>query len=330
VKRDLQAPPLRIARGTGVRIGVVINRRASGNSGARARAQDLAEILGAKGWVAIPGSFGELSEVIGEFREREIGVLAACGGDGTFFRTLTAMLQVYDGAPRPVFLPLRAGAMNTIARGVGCPAWKPERMLASVVNAGREQSLELTSRALLCVNNESFGFMAGAGTIVSFLQAYYQAPRQGPWGALSLLARLAASAIAGGAEARRVLRWLDAEVTCDGTRVPFATYSVIYAGTIADIGLGFRPAYRAAESLDHFHCLAGPIQARELIRRLGRIRRGVATGSPQLYDGIAQRLTVEFRTAEPYMIDGDVLEPVRRLTIEVGPELRIIRRVKKG
>ena len=52
-----------------------------------------------------------------------------------------------------------------------------------------------------------------------------------------------------------------AELRCDGVRVPFATYTVIYASTIEDIGLGFRPTYRARERPGHFHVFAGPIGA---------------------------------------------------------------------
>jgi diacylglycerol kinase family enzyme len=312
-----------------VRIGVVLNRRASGNRRSKDRAQRFAELLKEEGWVRSPESFEELAEVVGEFRSRDIGVLAACGGDGTFFRTLTAMVHAYGGGPYPLFLPLRGGAMNTIARGVGCPIWKPERMLASVIGANPEGSLDITHRRLLRVNGESFGFMVGAGAIVNFVRVYCEGPRQGPLAAFVLLARLVASAVGGGAAVREVLRWVDAEVTCDGERVPFRSFSLIYASTIADAGLGFRPTYRAREKADHFHCLAGPVGAWDLLRSLGRIRRGRPTGLPQLFDHVARRLEVEFRTREPYMVDGDVFEPVERLTIEIGPELRIIRRARE-
>jgi diacylglycerol kinase (ATP) len=313
-----------------MRIGLVVNRRASGNRRSPGRAQWLADLVKEEGWVRSPESLEELAEVVAEFRGREIEVLAACGGDGTFFRTLTAMVHAYEGGPHPLFLPLRGGAMNTIARGVGCPTWKPERTLASVMGAESKHSLDITQRRLLRVNGESCGFMAGAGAIVNFVRVYCEGPRQGPLGAFVLLARLAASAVAGGAAVREVLRWVDAEATCDGERVPFGSFSLIYASTIEDAGLGFRPTYRASEKTDHFHCLAGPVGAKQLLRSLGRIRRAQPTGLPQLFDQVGRRLEVEFRTREPYMIDGDVFEPVERLTIEIGPELRIIRRAKEG
>jgi diacylglycerol kinase (ATP) len=312
-----------------MRIGVVFNRRASGNRRSPGRAHRLAGLVKDEGWVRSPETLEHLAEVLAEFRDREISVLAACGGDGTFFRTLTAMVHVYGSAPHPLFLPLRGGAMNTIARGVRCPAWQPERTLASVIGVSSERSLDITPRRLLRVNAGSLGFMAGAGAIVNFVRVYREGPRQGPLGAFVLLAKLAASAVGGGAAVREVLRWVEAEVTCDGERVPFRSFSLIYASTIEEAGLGFRPTYRARERADHFHCLAGPVGARELLGSLAKIRRGRPTGLRQLYDHAARRLEVEFSTREPYMIDGDLFEPVERLTIEIGPELRIIRGAKQ-
>jgi diacylglycerol kinase (ATP) len=313
-----------------MRIGVVFNRQASGNRRAPGRLERLASLVGDGGCVRSPASIEELAHVIAELRAEGIDTLAACGGDGTFFRTLTAMVRAYEGGPYPLFLPLRGGGMNTIARGMGCPAWEPERMLASVLDVGSGGSLDLTHRRLLCVNGASFGFMAGAGAIVNFVRAYLEGPRQGPLGALALLTRLAVSALVGGAAVREVLRWVDAETTCDGDKVPFGSYSLIYASTIEEAGLGFRPTYRATEKADHFHCLAGPVGAGELLLALGKIRRGQPTGLQRLYDHIGRRLEVEFRTREPYMIDGDLFEPVERLKIEIGPELRIIRRAREG
>jgi hypothetical protein len=108
--------------------------------------------------------------------------------------------------------------------------------------------------------------------------------------------------------------------------VPFDRFSVVYVSSIEEIGLGFRPTYRARERRDRFHVFAGPIEAVELVRCLPRIRRGVATRSRQVFDATAGRLLVEFATASSYMMDGDIMPPVERLVIEPGPVLRVIGR----
>src|SRR5262249_27460610 len=101
-----------------------------------------------------------MAAVAREFRHERIDILAVCGGDGSFFRTLTAIVRAYEGDPLPFFLPLRAGSMNTIARSVGCRRGRPERVLTDAVadyRAGRP--FETTERHLLVVNEHDMGFM---------------------------------------------------------------------------------------------------------------------------------------------------------------------------
>lgn len=306
-------------------LGIVVNPYAGGNHRHAQRVARLTDLVGTAGWVREPRAFDELAGVVREYRDRGVDVLAVCGGDGSFFRVLSAAGAVYGGEGFPRFLPLRAGSMNTIANGLGCPRWSPERMVTAVV-AMRERGGRppVQSRLLLRVNGTHLGFMSGAGVIVGFLQAYYEAGRPGRLGAALVLGRLAASALTGGPFVARVLRRVEASVDSDGVRVPFETFSVLYASTIADIGLGFRPTYRAGERPDRFHLLAGPVTAKELLRVLGRIRRGVPTGSPHLADRLAQRVRIEFARPEPYMVDGDVLESTERLSIEAGPTIEIV------
>lgn len=119
---------------------------------------------------------------------------------------------------------------------------------------------------------------------------------------------------------------LAASLRCDRVRVPFEAYTVIYASTIEDIGLGFRPTYRARERPGHVHVFAGPIGALEFIRCLPSIKRARPTGSSNVYDGLARTVDVEFRQPTFYMVDGDIMEPTAFLTVEPGPLVRVIRR----
>ncbi len=306
-------------------IGVVVNPEAGGNRRAGDRAQRLGHVVGSAGSVREIPTLADVAEVAAECRDRDIDVLAVCGGDGTYTRVLSALVQAYGDRQLPRFLPLRAGTMNTVARAVGCPAWQPERMLAQVVADYRTgQSVDLMEHQLLGVNGS--GFVVGAGVVVGFLRAYYDGPRQGRLGAATLLARLIASAIVRGPLVREVFEWTRARMWCDETLVPFSEFSVIYASSIEDIGLGFRPTYRARERRGYFHVFAGSLQEGELARRLWRIRRGRPTGSRRVHDGLARRLRVDFQQPTPYMIDGEIMKPVSRLLVEAGPVLRIIRR----
>ena len=311
-------------------IGVVVNPSAGRNRRAADRAERLGDVLGAHGWVRETRSLGELADVAAECRARAVEVLGVCGGDGTLARTVTALVRAYGADALPRILPLRAGTMNTVARAMGCSAWRPERMLAQVIADWRRgEPLPHTDHQLLAVNGRQHGFMVGAGVPVEFLRVYYAGER-GALGALRTLAPLAASALVGGRAAARLFRPLPAELRLQGAagaaRVPFDAFTVVYASTIEDIGLGFRPTYRAREQAGRFHVFAGPIPAREFVRRLPAIRLGRPTHSARVVDALASRLVAEFRAASAYMIDGDLMDPVERLEVTLGPVVRVIRR----
>src|SRR6187401_1218608 len=84
-----------------------------------ALAEKLKRILGASGTLEQPADLEELGAVARAFKARDIDVVCVSGGDGTLHTVLTAMATAYDGAPLPRVAILRAGTMNTVARGLG-------------------------------------------------------------------------------------------------------------------------------------------------------------------------------------------------------------------
>ncbi len=308
-------------------IGVVINPHAGGNVQSRDRVERFTALVGSDGVVRETASLDHMEEVAREFRAHDIDILAICGGDGSFFRTLSAMVRAYGSEALPRFLPLRAGSMNTIARSVGCVHGSPERVLAHTVadyRAGRP--FEVTERHLLSVDGHEFGFMVGAGVIVGFLRLYYGGAGRGPLAAAKLLARVCASGVWRSALARGLFQPTEADIDCDGERVPHRQFNVIYASSITEIGLGFQATYLATRKRGFFHLIAGRLHPRQVLWRLRRIRRGLPLGIEGFYDNLAQHVRVEFPRPTQYMIDGDVLGFVRSLDVVTGPRLTIIRR----
>jgi diacylglycerol kinase family enzyme len=307
--------------------GVVVNPHARANRRLRDRGQQFAEVVGSDGLVRVTESLHEMEELAHEFRSRQIDVLAICGGDGSFFRALSAVVRTYGADPLPRFLPLRAGSMNTIARSVGCRHGSPERVLAHTLadyRAGRP--FECTERQLIQVNGEHFGFMVGGGAIVNFLRLYYARSGRGPWAAARLLSQVVMSAVTRSGLARGLFQYTEADIDCDGERVPHRRFNVIYASSITDIGLGFKATYLATRKRGYFHLIAGPLRAGQLVRRLYRLRRGWPLELDELYDNLAQHVRVEFPRPTHYMIDGDLLGAVPRLDVVNGPRLTIIQK----
>jgi hypothetical protein len=133
------------------------------------------------------------------------------------------------------------------------------------------------------------------------------------------------SGLAGGTLAKRILRPVAATVACDGTCLPLDAFNLIYAGAVADIGLGLRPTYRAGQIPGRLQLLAGQITAADVLWRLPRLYQGQPLALPSLFDVDARHVRVEFRQPTAYMVDGDILEAVRVLDLRVGPCLEIIR-----
>ncbi len=307
-------------------IGVVVNPRAGRNRRRGDRARRLGSVLGAHGWVRETASLDQLADVAAECRARAVDVLGVCGGDGTLARTLSALVRAYDGETLPRIVPLRAGTMNTVARAMGCPAWRPERMLAEIAETYREGGrVDATEHQLLRVNGRDYGFMMGVGVPVELLRVYYDQPQPGAGAAVRVLAVLIGSVLRRDRLAAGLFARTAADVYADGQRLPCTAFSVIYASTIEEIGLGFRPTPRAREQRGRFQLFAGDIGAGEFVRCLAAIHRGRPTGSARVNDAVVNRLGVEFREPTFYMIDGDIMEPTAQLTVEPGPIVRVVR-----
>jgi len=253
-------------------------------------------------------------------------VLAICGGDGSDHCTLTAFHRVWSGDKLPLLLPLRAGTINYVADATGGRRGSPEQVLARVVRDHRRGNTHVTTeRDLLRVNGSEIGFLLSFGTAVNYLRAYYALDRQGPWPATKLLTRLIVSAVAGTHLSRAVFQTVEADIECDGEALPFRLFPFFFAGTIERIALGFQPTYLGNRKRGFFHVVGGPVPARRLVRRALRVYRGFPTGEPLLYDNLGQRLVIRFARPTHIMLDGDILEPVERVEVDVPLRVELIR-----
>jgi len=307
-------------------IGVVVNPHARGNRRYRDRVQRLADIVGEGGLVRETESIVHITDVACEFLARQVEIVAVCGGDGSVFRCLSAFIPVYGNEPLPLLLPLRAGTINFLAAAIGCRRGAPEKVLAHVardyVHGGTHDVVE---RDVLCVNGTQYGFVFGCGTVVNFLRAYYGRHGTGRLSAAILLAKVVVSALAGASLARGIVQPVEADILCDGERVPFRLFTAVLAATVDRIALGFKPTYLATRKRGYFHIVGGPIGVGGFLRSIYRLYRGFPTGERALYDNLARQVSIRFESAATYMIDGDVLPAVAELQVTTGPRVAMIR-----
>ncbi len=323
-------------------IGVVINPRSRHNLRDPGAAGRLARQLGDRGIVRSAHSIDELYRIAEDFRRSDIDVLAISGGDGTNHVTLTGFIDVYAGCTMPQVALLRGGTMNTVANAVGMRQGKPEGLLGRLMRAYAQRAslpLENVERHVMRVEPGSgagvgdskahYGFLFGTGVVAGFLAEYYAGGAPSPLVAAQTLMRGIGSTLVGGQMIRRMARPFRGTVTlADGTRWDERDYLAIAAGTIAHIGLHFRPFHRYDELPGHFHVLGIHASPAAFVRELPRIHRAEPMRTSTTYDAVSTQMIVRAagRPTDPlrYMIDGDLHEGRGELRVSVGPRVRLV------
>jgi len=316
-------------------IGVVLNPKSRRNLRDPAAAGRLARRLGDHGVLRSAGSIDELYRIAEDFRRLDIDVLAISGGDGTGHVTLTGFLDVYGGAMVPQVALLRGGTMNTVANSVGVRRGGPEGLLARLVQAYAMRSilpLAGVERRVMRIRAEGgrahYGFLFGTGVVHGFLAEYYRHGNVTPWVATTTLARGIGSALVGGEMIRRMAAPFRGSVLLDdGTSWRERDYLTVAAGTIADIGLRFRPFHRFAERDGAFHLLGIRASPLAFVAELPRIHQCRPMRPGKADDALCARavLTAPAAGGIEYMIDGDLHRADRsELELAIGPRVRLL------
>jgi hypothetical protein len=101
-------------------------------------------------------------------------------------------------------------------------------------------------------------------------------------------------------------------------------YLTVTAGTIAHIGLNFRPFYRYDEKPATFHILGIHASPVSVVRELSRIHRGQPMRPGKTYEALAVRARVSSGAPIRYMIDGDLHESDGELDVVIGPRVKLV------
>jgi diacylglycerol kinase family enzyme len=320
-------------------IGVVVNPRSRRNLRDPGAALRLARQLGDHGVVRSAHSIDELYRIAQDFQRDAIDVLAISGGDGTNHVTLTGFIDVYGGHVMPQVALLRGGTMNTVANSVGVHG-RPEGLLGRLIrDYARHASmpLENVERHVMRITPEAregnagkaqYGFLFGTGVVAGYLSEYYAGGDPTPLVAAQTLLRGIGSALVGGEMIRRMARPFRGTVTLDdGTTWDERDYLAVAAGTIANIGLNFRPFHRYGEQPGRFHVLGIHASPVAFVKELPRIHRALPMRPGKAYDAVSSGMVVRGRGRDEgikYMIDGDLHEARGELRVSVGPQVRLV------
>ncbi len=309
-------------------IAVVVNPRSRANRKNPRIATDFQAIVGAEGRVLAPKSLDELNASVAEMTQSPPTVLAVHGGDGTLHKTLTALGRAFGEAPLPPIAILCGGTMNVVATSLGLRE-RPDAFLSALVadvRAGRP--LSVLRRRCLRIDGQ-LGFLFGNGLLANFLAEYYGGNGEyGPSRATWLIMKAIGSIMIGGPFVRKIFRRFEGTVTVDGTRLDRTTFVGVGAGTVREVGLGFKLIHRADEDPERFGMLAMHSRPMALIPDLVAVHAGRGIAPSRAFSAVASRLDIAATDGSgmSYTIDGDLYRTESsQLSITLGPSVTLVK-----
>jgi len=308
-------------------IGVLVNPHAGRNRADGQRTRRLDRVLGDHGTVVEVATHEALGRALEDFRAAGVDVIAISGGDGSIGVTATLLETLYGREPMPPIAPLRGGTMNTIANSVGLPRLRPAELLSRLVaRSERGEPFETATRVTMRMAGR-LGFLFGMGLSQGYLEEYYRHGKRNPTPitAARTLAQIAASIVIRGETAKRVTRPVPLEMVVDGEPWPLRNYLTLMAGTVDQVGLGFRPLGRAGLGTQGFHVVAIHGSAVEVLARLYRPWIGRPLGEAAAREVVARSMVMTCPDGVVrFFLDGDLHEAPSPLEVGIGPRVHLV------
>lgn len=313
-----------VARGPGS-IAVIVNPRSRANRRDPRIATEFQAIVGDRGRVFAPKSLEELDAMAAEIRQAAPTVIAVHGGDGTLHKTVTALDRVFGAEPIPPVAILCGGTMNVVATSLGIRE-RPAVFLQAIVDAARDgQSLETIRRRSMRIGRD-VGFLFGSGLPANFLTEYYAPGEYGPARAAWLLIRAFFSAVWQGPFIRKLFKRFEGSVRVDGTLLEQNAFVGLMAGTVREVGLGFKLVHRADDDPERFGVLAMHSAILSLTLDIWAVQRGRGIAPSRAFSAVASEMNVQSKNgAMAYTIDGDLYKTHEPVAISLGPPILFLK-----
>ncbi len=296
--------------------GLLVNPSSQRHQRDPGLADKLGRALGAV-HVAVSSTVDDVPARAAELRRLGVEAVAISGGDGTMHNGISAVCAEWQGA-LPAFGLIPAGTMNTIVRGLG-GGGRPDRIAASL----RDGRTRHESRTVIDAGDGRLGFLVGTGFWARFLEAYDQASGPGPIRAAAVLGRGLVSTAVGGRFVRDLFEPVRGRVTWDGEVLDHDSFTMVAAGAVDQVGLGFAPFLGIGANPGQFHGLAFTTRPARVATQLPALFRGHPPKQPDTGGRVAS-LTLESETPFLWAIDGELQPLTTRLCCTAGPELDLM------
>ena len=306
-------------------IAVIVNPRSRANRRNPRIASDFQAIVGDRGRVFAPKSIEELDSIAAELKRERPSVIAVHGGDGTLHKSITSIARAFGDEPLPPVAMLCGGTMNVVATSLHIRE-RPSVFLKAIVDADRAgRPLETIRRRSMRIGDE-LGFLFGSGLPANFLAEYYAPTGYGPARAAWLLVRAFFSALWHGPFIRRLFKRFEGSVRVDGAVLAQTAFVGLLAGTVREVGLGFKLVHRADDDPERFGVLAMHSAVLSLTLDVWAVQRGRGIAPSRAFSAVASEMRVHSRNGEmAYTIDGDLYRTHEPVEITLGPPIVFVK-----
>jgi diacylglycerol kinase (ATP) len=306
-------------------IAVIVNPRSRANRRDPRIAAEFQAIVGDRGRVLAPKSIEELDAMAAELHRSPPAVIAIHGGDGTLHKTVTSLGRVFGEAPLPPIAMLCGGTMNVVATSLRIRE-RPADFLKAIVDADRLGQPQETIRRRCMRIGDELGFLFGSGLPANFLTEYYAPSGYGPGRAAWLLVRAFFSALWHGPFIQKLFKRFEGSVRVDGTLLQQTVFVGLMAGTVREVGLGFKLVHRADDDPERFGVLAMHSAVLSLTLDGWAVQRGRGIAASRAFSAVASQMHVQSKNgAMAYTIDGDLYRTHEPVAISLGPHIDFLR-----
>jgi hypothetical protein len=215
--------------------------------------------------------------------------------------------------------------MNVVATSLRIRE-RPTVFLESLVEGARTgRALETIRRRCMRIGDE-LGFLFGSGLPANFLTEYYAPSGYGPGRAAWLLARAFFSALWNGPFIRKLFKRFEGSVRVDGALLEQTEFVGLMAGTVREVGLGFKLVHRADDDPERFGVLAMHSAVLSLALDVVAVQRGRGISARRAFSAVASQMHVQSKNgAMAYTIDGDLYRTHEPVAISLGPHIDFVK-----
>jgi diacylglycerol kinase family enzyme len=251
-------------------------------------------------------SLDDLDRVASELVGRGTEAVVLAGGDGSCMEGVSALLRAHRGAALPPIAFAPAGTVGTIARNVTGRPVSAEHVIREVCLGNARSVPWATLRVEDGSDRKRVGFIFGGGLVQHFFEIYDSSAR-GVGVATAIAARAFAGSFFGSKFTRDMLEPVPCKLTVDGQAQAPASYTLIVASVVRDVGLGLRVTYRAGDQPGRFHVVASGLPAGELAPQVPRVLAGQPLRGHPHIDVLAESMRVDFQgNGGGYVLDGEL------------------------